>query len=526
MQMRSAARGALSRGLFAIAGSAVFLASLLTPVRADESAQALLAKHKAYAGWSFNDGTFKTLVTQWTFSHTKDGSVVFRQTERQMGVLQRDDYVSERNGREGHEGYTGTLLWQSGSNGFTTRLLGDPAKAIVSFKLIFDEAATQATGTLQPAQTIDGKSYGVVRVKIDASLPVDLYIDEATGAYRRAVLDPGGGFERTYNFVDTVEPLPGKKLISRYTVGGWTAVLEKATPNETIDPSQLAPPPPSAHWVFGNGDSIPIHVTDKRVFVTAKINGVEGHFFLDTGAGSILLSTSFAKRANLESGEAGKGQGIGGSVDMRERTVKTFTMGDNTLSNVVVYSAPFEGFEQEGKDGLIGFDLFAGALVVLNLDDSTLTILDPAKLQPDTSAGVAVLVDLSTQQPVVPMKLNDRVEVQATLDSGDPLHVLLDRALITNHGLKFLIDRSSLAAEGLTGGVGGSYEMVECGKLQSLSLGPISYNAPPACVGQATIGSPSDRDVLVGFDFLKHFNIVFDYPAGLMVFQQRKNQPK
>jgi len=452
--------------------------------------------------------------------------VVFRQTEREMGVLQRLDYVIERNGREGHEGFTGTLLWQSGSNGFTTRLLGDPAKALVSLKLIFDEAATQASGTLEPAQTIDGKSYGVVRVKIDASLPVDLYIDDATGAYRRAVLDPGGGFERTYNFLDTIEALPGKKLISRYTVGGWTGVLEKATPNEPIDPSQLNPPPPSAHWSFGSGDAIPIHVTDKRIFVTAKIDGVEGHFFLDTGASTILLSTAFAKRANVEAGAKGKGGGIGGSFDTMQRTVKTFTMGDNTLSNVHVISAPFDGFGEEGKDGLIGFDLFAGALVVLNLDDSTLTILDPAKLQPDTSAGVPVLVDLSSQQPVVPMKLNDRVEVQALLDSGDPLHVLLDRALITNHNLKFLIDRSSLASESLSGGVGGAYEMVECGKLQSLSLGPISYNSPPACVGQATLGSPSDRDVLVGFDFLKHFNIVFDYPAGMMVFQPRKNEPK
>ena len=526
MRMRFAALGALSRKTFAIAAAAAFLAAPSTAVRADDAAQALLAKHKAYAGWSFNDGTFKTLTTQWTLSHTKDGSVVYRETEREMGVLERSDYVSERSGRGGHEGFTGTLLWQSGSNGFTTRLLGDPAKFLVSLKLIFDEAATQASGTLEPAQIIDGKSYGVVRVKIDASLPVDLYIDQATGAYRRAVLDPGGGFERTYNFLDTMEALPGKKLISRYTVGGWTGALEKATANEPIEPSQLAPPPPTARWSFGNGGAIPIHVTDKRIFVTAKVNGVEGHFFLDTGAGDIFLSTAFAKRANVDAGEKVTGRGLGGTFESTVRTIKTISMGDNTLSNVVVTAAPFDGFGEEGKDGLVGFDLFAGALVVLNLDDSTLTILDPTKMQPDTSAGIPVLVDLSSQQPVVPMKLNGAVEVQALLDSGDPLHVLLDRALITNHNLKFLIDRSSLASEELGGGLGSTYQMVECGKLQSLSLGPISYNSPPACVGQATFGSPSDRDVIVGFDFLKHFNIVFDYPAGMMLFQQRKNEPK
>jgi hypothetical protein len=57
-----------------------------------------------------------------------------------------------------------------------------------------------------------------------------------------------------------------------------------------------------------------------------------------------------------------------------------------------------------------------------------------------------------------------------------------------------------------------------CGNLQSLELGPIVYRPVPACA------SPSfgHNDVLVGFNFIKHFNIVFDYPDGYVLMTPNK----
>jgi hypothetical protein len=45
-----------------------------------------------------------------------------------------------------------------------------------------------------------------------------------------------------------------------------------------------------------------------------------------------------------------------------------------------------------------------------------------------------------------------------------------------------------------------------------------AYRPVPACMSN----SMSDNDLLVGFDFLKHFNYVFDYPDGEIVLTMRK----
>ncbi len=526
--MRRLAWEALTTKLLSVFAVGAALVTASAPARADDAAT-LLAKHKAFAGWSFGDGTYKTLVTEWTVTNAKDGKVEGRATERTAGALDRADYKDESSGLQSHHGFTGKLFWDSGANGFTTKIVGDEARFFVARSLVFGEAATAASGTYEGVRSIDGKSYPVVRVKIDASLPVDLYIDDS-GAYRRFVIDPGGASETAYDALDTSEPLAGKKIISKYTVQRTTYSLQKATANATIANEDLRPPPATASWTFGAGAPVPIKVTSRRIFVTATVNGIEGHFILDTGADAIVLDDAFAKRAHAETVRSDTAVGIGGATKSTVARVKTLKIGDNTLSNAIVSTIALglDGAgDREGRDGLIGYDLLGAAIVDLSLDDGTLTLYDPAKVQPDTSAGIPVLVDLSTATPVVSMRLNDRVDVRATLDSGNPVDVVFDRDLVLKHGLQFMIDPdpAKLAARELMGGIGG-YTYVECGKLQSLQLGPISYLAPPACMGYAINGSSSsDRDVLVGFDLLKHFNIVFDYPEATVVLQQRKHDP-
>jgi hypothetical protein len=57
-----------------------------------------------------------------------------------------------------------------------------------------------------------------------------------------------------------------------------------------------------------------------------------------------------------------------------------------------------------------------------------------------------------------------------------------------------------------------------CGNLESLAIGPITYAGQEACLW----GFPSDF-ALLGFDFLKHFDYVFDYPHGRMFMTPNKN---
>jgi hypothetical protein len=513
------ARCAKALASFAIAG---ILAAASAPARADDAAS-LLAKHKAYVGWSLGDGTYATLVTEWV-KRGRDGKVLGRLTSRERGPIGRTDYKSERTGLEAHSGFTGSVLWQSGENGFATKLIGDAAKRFVAGSLVFDEGATLAGGTLEGRRSIDGKSYSVVRVKLDASLPVDLYIGDA-GEYRRAVIDPGGAYETVYDILETSEPLPGKKIVSKISSGGVSDVLEKATPNVPLANADLLPPPATASWTFGSGNPVPIEVTGDRIYVNALVNGVRGHFILDSGAGGIVFNSEFGKRAHLETVTRADVVGVGGDLKSAIARAKTIAIGDNVLSNAIVESADL-GLDSEGVDGLLGYDLLGAALVAVNLDESTIAFYDPAKVQPDFSAGVAVVVDLSGQVPVVPMKLNGLIDVRATLDSGNPLYVTFDRALVTDNHLRFMVDPQSLSSHQRMLGIGGFVD-TECGRLDGLQFGPISYAQPPACMGYSIFGSGSSaRDVLVGFDLIKHFNILFAYPASTLLLQPRKTEPK
>ena len=61
------------------------------PVRADDEAQALLAKHRAFMGWHLEDGTFKTLRLDREYINDK-GVVTERSVERHVGLLYRNTY--------------------------------------------------------------------------------------------------------------------------------------------------------------------------------------------------------------------------------------------------------------------------------------------------------------------------------------------------------------------------------------------------------------------------------------------------
>jgi predicted aspartyl protease len=84
--------------------------------------------------------------------------------------------------------------------------------------------------------------------------------------------------------------------------------------------------------------------------------------------------------------------------------------------------------------------------------------------------------------------------------------------------VNFFSPSDSLASKIEFYGVNG-HETDACGQLRSLELGPIAYHPVPACMSD----SMSYNDILVGFDFFKAFNYVFDYPDGEILMSPRKS---
>ena len=116
-----------------------------------------------------------------------------------------------------------------------------------------------------------------------------------------------------------------------------------------------------------------------------------------------------------------------------------------------------------------------------------------------------VLVDLNDGAPVLPTTFERKRPINVTLDSGDPLSVVLAERY---NNPKY----ADYRFEGYPnlGGIGGtSSEVSSCGHAMSMEFGPIVYGNVPICFDKAM-----HEDGYVGFDFLKHFNWTFDYQQG------------
>lgn len=511
--------------VFQAAVAAAILVTAIVPrpaIGASEAidAAALLGKHKAYVGWAIGDGVVKTLRAEGR--GVRDGKTQATLTELRYGVAFRETY-RDSDGTEGNDGFTGSLFWTSNENGFTVRAIGEIVRYLADEQALFGERVSDYPGSVVRHETVDGIDTVLVRVTPQVGFPMNVWIDPATGAYKRAVIDPDGKYETTFNGLGYTE-VSGKRFLTSWHYGRSRTnySYEKIEVNPAIEAGALHPPPQTATWSFGDGTA-PVELTKDtfpRILVDATMNGVKGKFILDTGAGETALIDSFARKIGAKRVGSTRIGGIAGSAAAGEYTIASTTIGPATLHDLHAISGVDEdSFKEEGAVGLIGFDLLAGAIVELDLDRGTLRIMDPTKMQPDQSQGLVVHADLSDHHIRVPMKLNGKYDVIATLDSGNPINVLFSRDLIEREHLVFFSDPSQLGSTQYGGGVTKGEEIEHCGRLNSLSLGPIVYRPVPAC------DSPSfgRNEILVGLDFMKAFNYVFDYPDGIIVMSPRKN---
>src|SRR5579883_548041 len=471
----------------------------------DDVAAALLAKHRAYVGWQFGDGTFETMrVTGYVAG--ADGKKMQTYVLLSKGLLYHNVYTMlDRAGATVHTGFTGNLFWHSDMNGFTTPIYGDYAKYLASFTILAQEGTTELPSAYLGEKTVDGKTTGVVRVTLAHGDAIDCYVDPQTGAYVQAVIDPGGSYETTLEVVSYADVIPGRKTIGSYRIDAGKAlnVYEKFEPNVEVADEALHPPAPTASWSFGPPQAFPIALTAQRILVDASVNGVKGRFILDTGATAIVLDESFADRAHVAVLQ-GKNEAatMYGMVPTRMRRADSIELGGSTLRDAIVFSEDFRsrdyrGLDRAGYDGLLGYDLFADAIVKLDVYGSKMTVLDPAT---DLSAmrGLPLILDLSEGIPAIPMVLNRSLPVNALLDTGNPGIVFLSYDWVKKHHL-------TLWASG-------------CGNVEALTIGPITYAGQAACLWKFTTDY-----ALLGFDFLKHFDFVLDYPHGRMFLRPNKN---
>jgi len=150
--------------------------------------------------------------------------------------------IEDARGLENDSGFTGNVFWTTNSNGFTVRPVGEVARYLIDEQALFGELTGTYTPQLLKHETVDGVDTAVLRLTSSVPFPMDVYIDPATGAFKRAVIDPGGKYEQVVNGLQYTE-VQGKRFISawRYRNSKWLHHYDKVEVNPEIVPIRCVP---------------------------------------------------------------------------------------------------------------------------------------------------------------------------------------------------------------------------------------------------------------------------------------------
>lgn len=485
-------------------------------------ARALLAKHAAYVGSpdalvvSYRAEPARTPAPTATPapgpSYPPAEDVTYRR-----GALYHEIWRGE--GVSVESGFNGRAYWSSNENRYTVIALEDAARQRITQNAIdtgrFDDSVEAVD---RGSQTVDGKSVEIVRVTPRGGITADLAIDPETGGFTRITLEPDDRYRRSATrILGYTEVAPGVRVPSAFRADGrdqdtWRLVGGKT---RAVSDDDLRAPSPAPRWKFGS-ESPRIEIArstyaGRAVFVHASINGHPGKFLLDSGAGQILLYHPYVDKIGLTMLGKTAFSGISGrAVSARYAHADSIAFGDNELSNLVVTVAPPDD-QSTYADGIVGFDVLAGAVVHVDLAHETMAFGDPATVEPTVAKGAfAFPVNLADNTPEIVVNVG-KVTTRATIDTGNAMFVALSDNLKTS-GRLVALDHYSMLSSGADGV---QDEPDPCYLLNEMTVGPYRYQNPTVCLAKERVFGRDGG--LIGFDFLRHFNWTFDYTRSRLV---------
>ncbi len=287
--------------------------------------------------------------------------------------------------------------------------------------------------------------------------------------------------------------------------------------------------------------SIPVTMEGQRAFVSLKINGHEGRFFIDSGSAVNAINSKFATEQKLKPlVVAGDQSHVSdtGSLDVTGVADQQVRNGWVVAPQVDFVGATFKNIaflatgRLSGEDGTIGqpvlkqfdveYDLKGGAIHLVKLEGCRASELNYwAK---DGEAYSKIPLDTSDQRDNPMTKSTvfvNGVRMRATFDTGAPYTFITEKAA-ARAGVKTTDPGVTPVskAQGLDGAVNawvGTFKSVKVGD-EDIQNGPLEIGA-----------SSADFDMLIGADFfLSHHvyvansqdKIYFSY-AGGPVFRAR-----
>lgn len=263
--------------------------------------------------------------------------------------------------------------------------------------------------------------------------------------------------------------------------------------------------------------SLPAEIGTRRVpsghlLVHPKVDGEDiGWFVLDSGAGGMVIDRAAADRLGEEAFGEVLAVGGAGKTVARFRAGKHFELGPLTFDEPLFLELDLAFISQAFGvpiGGIVGYDLFARAVVELESASGRVALVDSAGYT--LSEGSWQRLVLDERIPCIEARFEGDRAGLFKLDSGSDATVIFHAPAV--RALKLLEGRKTTPARNR--GVGGTDDALT-GGIEWFELGGLRFDNLPASFSRTEFGALADRYTTgnIGQGLLAAYRIVFDYPG-------------
>ncbi len=273
-------------------------------------------------------------------------------------------------------------------------------------------------------------------------------------------------------------------------------------------PSAASPPTQRLQFRLAGGAQplmlIPVRVNEQGPF----------EFILDTGAGTSLISPELAVSLHIASTDSRPGQTAGGTVQVALAQLDSLAVGEARQENVqvAIMDLGMIGRAVGAKlDGDLGYNFLKRFRLTIDYRALELTLEDPKRVEYLTRPARAE-VPMRLAHPAKPLILIDvligeRGPYQFAIDTGTSTSAL-SAELAREIGLQ-----GSPIGPVTTGS--GQIQMLAA-RLPSLRVGGAQIEEVDCVIGDflsmLSQACGCKLDGIVGYNFLRHYRVVIDYP--------------
>lgn len=429
-----------------------------------------------------------------------------------------------------HGRYRGQL-WKQNENGLTVAIRGVHQQDAVSAEALKNARTSPVDGVTLIGETSSPATY-VVEVNPSGGRHEWYFFDKTTGrTVHSEALYAGRRIVSSYDDFRTtdgaVEPWHVMESDGRpKNDQEWTLLARRF--NVTLDQHNLEIPADRRQLVEFPANKttvrLPSRIVGGHIIVRLTIQDRGLDFLLDSGASGIFIDKNVAQELKLRPITRSVGETLG-EYESGLTLVPEIRIGELRMTGVAVESLPFHYNPQVSTKvvGLIGFDFIASAVVRVDYEHGAVDAIQREAFAPPEGA-LAMPIVLDDLVPIVHARINEAEGDHFILDTGaDDILIFPGFAeahseAVRDRGLGRTV--ASILPVISASGVGGRIDLRPV-QVDAFYFGTIRFSnwLVNLTVRENPFGT-EDFDGLIGYTFLRFFNLYFDYDHSRIILQR------